>query len=101
MRTSMFTAIEIVVQALIVSTTGSEAPMSLWVPLMFVTVAVVLTVGSVLLLEANRRRTYKLLLEYTPPNTALVGNGRRGQQVICARGHGDPYAKQTLLTERQ
>lgn len=86
----MSTVIEIVVRTLAEIASGSDPLLSPWLPLAFVTVVAVLTVVSVLLLGADRRRTYKLLLEHTPPNTTLLDTSRRGQQVVCARGEDRP-----------
>lgn len=96
----MFTVIEIVLRALAATTSDSGTPPSPWVSLTFVTVVVVLTVGGGLLLGADRRRTYKLLLERTPPNTALVDTGRRGRQVICARGEDDPVCPPEIIDRK-
>lgn len=82
--TGMLTVIEIVARALAATTIDPGTPPSPRGPLTFAIVVVVLTVGGGLLLGADRRRTYKLLLAHTPPNTTLVDTGRRGQQVICA-----------------
>lgn len=95
----MSTVIEIMVRTLAPTSSGS-ALLSPWLPLAFATVVAVLTLGSVLLLGADHRRTYKLLLEYTPPNTTLLDTGRRGQQVICARGD-DMTLRQPDIIDRK
>lgn len=84
----MSTMIEML--TLVVTTSDLEPLLSPWHPLTFVAIVTVLTVGSALLIGADRRRTYKLLLEYTPPNTTFLDTGRRGQQVVCARGDDSP-----------
>lgn len=96
----MSRVIEILVRTLAVTTTGLESPLTPWLPLTFVTVMGMLTIGSVLLLGADRRRTYKLLLEHTPPNTTLLHIGRRGQQVFCVRG-GDKHMRQPDIIDRK
>lgn len=98
---SVLTMIELVTRALAPTVSDSGTPPSPWAVLTFVIVIVVLTVGGGLLLGADRRRTYKLLLEHTPPNTTLVDTGCRGQQVICARGGDGPVCLPAVLTEGQ
>lgn len=96
----MSRVIKIMVLMLAATTTGSELSLTTWLPLAFVTAVAMLTVGSVLLLGADRRRTYKLLLEHTPPNTTLLDTGRRGQQVVCVRGGDRPMCQSDVIDRK-